>query len=119
MLIFLKTLTRTVDHLQPVVDLLFHLLCHIRIRHLDTIDDGLMLEQFLDGYLLRNRTVGVPAPFHTFHRSLHTHLFNVRLQDCLITDNPDHLIDDRSHGNRVRISLSSHFGIGGMSRHAS
>ena len=59
MLVFLQTLTRAVDHVEPVVDLLLHLLGHIGIRHLNTVDGCLMLEQLLHGYLLRDDTVGI------------------------------------------------------------
>ena len=93
MLVFLETLTGTVHHLQPITDLLFHLLSHISLCHLDTVDIGLMEEELVDGYLLGDGTVGVAIPFHTFHRSLHTQGFHIRLQDSLIAYHPDHLVD--------------------------
>ena len=60
-----------------------------------------MLEKLLHCNLFRDRTVGIPTPLHTFHSSLHAHRLDVGLQDSLITDHPDHLIDDRTCGNRL------------------
>ena len=93
-LIFLQTLTGTVNHLQPVVDLLFYILCHIGIGNLDTVDICLMNEELLNSYLFGDGTVGITVPLHTLHCCLHTHALYVRLQDSLITNNPYHLVDD-------------------------
>ena len=103
MLVLLKTLARTVDHLEPVVDVLFDLRGHIGIRHLDTVNLCLMLEQLLYGNLLRNHTVRIAIPFHAFHRSLHTECLNVGLQDGLVANNPDDLVDDGAHVDGVAV----------------
>ena len=96
MTVLLETLARAVDHLEPVVDILIHLGGHIGIGHLDTVDLSLMLEEFLYGDLLGDDTIGVAIPFLALHGSLYAHGLDIRLQDGLIANNPDHLIDDRA-----------------------
>ena len=97
MLIFLQALTRSVDHFEPVADLLLYFHGHIGIGYLNTVYLGLMLEKLLNGDLLRDGTVGITLPFHTFHCTLHTHGLNVRFEDGIVADNPYYLIDHGSH----------------------
>ena len=101
MLIFLQTLTRAIYHFQPVVNLLFDLGSHVGISHLDTVDDSLMLKELLHSNLLGDGTVGIACPLHTLHSGLHTHRLYLGLQDGLITDHPDHLVDDSTDGGAL------------------
>ena len=107
MTIFFKPFARAVDHLEPVVDMLLDLWCHISISHLDTVDLCLMLEQFLHSDLLRDHTVRIAIPLHSFHRSLHTVCLYVGLQDGLIAHDPDDLVDDGAHVYGVTVSRTS------------
>ena len=110
MLIFLQTFTGAIDHLQPVVNLLFDLGSHVGISHLDTVDDSLMLKELLHSNLLGDGTVGITRPLHTLHSGLHAHRLHLGLQDGLITDHPDHLVDDSTDGGAlshgIRIGLN-------------
>ena len=106
MLVLLKTLARTVDHLEPVGYLLFNLLRYVGIGNLDTINLSLMLEQLLNGNLLGDGAVGVTTPLHSLHGSLHTHVLNIRTQDSVVADNPYHLIDNGT--DRILLLGHSH-----------
>ena len=104
MLVFLQSFTRAVDHLQPIADLLFDLTGHISIRHLDTVDFGLVLEQLLNGDLLRDDTIGVATPFDTFHGGLDTHGLHVGFQNGIVTHHPDNLVDDGADLYRICVT---------------
>ena len=111
-LVLLETFTGTVNHLQPVVELLFYVCRHVSIGYLDTVDVSLVDEEFLYCYLFGYGTVGVAAPFHTFHSRLHAHALDIRLQDGLIANDPYHLVDD-AVGRDDRISRSNGVSWGG------
>ena len=107
MLIFFQPFTGAIHHFKPTADGLFHILCHICIRHFDAVYICLMDKEFLDGNLFRDRAIWIPTPLDTLHGSLHTHILYIRLQDCLIANNPDHLVNDtmnRNNGVRIRRS---------------
>ena len=106
MLVFLKTLTRTVDHLEPVGNLLLYLGCYISIGHLDTINLGLVFEQLLHGNLLGDSAIGVSTPLDTLHSSLHTHLLDIRTEDGIIANHPYYLVDNST--NRILLLSLSH-----------
>ena len=95
--VFLQFLTRT-NHGNPVIDLVVDALHHFRFRNLDTVDGCLMEEEFLHGELLRNGTVGVASIFDSFCFSLKSSHLDIRLQDSLIADNPNHLVNDAAWG---------------------
>ncbi|MBQ3832219.1 MAG: hypothetical protein II815_03495, partial [Bacteroidales bacterium] len=43
-----------------------------------------------------DRTIRIATPLHTFHRCLHTHHLDIRFQDSLVTNHPDHFVNNSS-----------------------
>ena len=65
-----------------------------------------MQEQFLDGNLLRNGTVGVAVEADALLGCLQAHLLDIAPQDGLVANNPDNLVDDRGRGLGLRQRLT-------------
>ena len=98
--IFLQLLAGA-NHGNPGIDLRINTLHHFRFRDLDTINGSLMEEELLNSNLLRNRTVWIAGISDTLSLSLQTSYLNIRLQNSLISHNPDNLIYDATLIDRL------------------
>ena len=58
-----------------------------------------MEEEFLDGYLLGDGTVGIALETDTLLGCLQAHLLDVALQDGLVADDPYDFVDDGATGS--------------------
>ena len=93
--VFLQFLTGS-NHGNPIVDLVVDALHNLRLRHLDTVDGSLMQEKLLHGNLLRNRTVWIADELDAICLRLQAGNLDVRLEDSLISNYPDHLVNNTS-----------------------
>ena len=64
--------------------------------------------QFLNGYLLGNRTVWVTSPANAVGFRLHSHVLHLGLQYRFVADHPNHLVDNARLIDGRRCFLLSH-----------
>lgn len=100
LLILFELLART-GHLNPVFYLLVDTGGNLGLGHLDTVDGGLVEEEFLHGNLLGNGTVGIALETNAFLGGLQTHLLDVATQDGFVADNPDDFVDNALRTRRA------------------
>ena len=97
--VFFEFLFRS-DERYPVVDLLLHSLRYLSLRHLYTVENGLVHEEFLQCYLLRQAAVWVAFNYLSFRLHLCSELFNVREENCFVSHHPYHFVH---HGARFLV----------------